>query len=613
MFLSNKYPRAALFILQAIACTLAAVQAAQAGKPELDRISAEGAVKELFRIELSPGKDSLGRGITFYAITPDSKSLAYCDLDYREAGKTGHGELVLIDLTSGKELHRARTEGSCRDGMFSPDGKLLAVGTPGSKTAVAVWDVATWKPKVQLKRPDDHDFGTPLAFSPDGKLVAGRAQRKKPSPSFTEDLVLWEMATGACRVLEDDGAKRFSWKSNLDGSVHIMVLEGKDGAVKWPPAPLGTIIVGRTPVAASFPDTGSSDRLFVEYPYFVTVWDTARGKALATELPLGSFQFRFSGMTGGLIIPSERMEDYYRFRTALNGRTLVLPRYDPPPIIAYGAPDVVRGDGWHHDGAIVLAATPIEKTWGLRKPSGGFPFAELCRLTDYKSATAGPSLALSPDGRRLVALGIDPKTEKSKTPTYVLRVWDVSALHPIAAKKVQKLTGAEREKLWANLFEDLVDSSKTQGLQFNLQFQAMFSLVLHGDDAVAWLRKKMGPLSDLKKIPQLILDLDSDDFDTRERASRDLERQGQLARPFLARALAKGPSAETKRRAEALLDKLKDTAAAYELRQMRIIDVLEHINTAAARELLQAIADGKYDPSFAEEAKQAWRRATGKR
>jgi hypothetical protein len=40
--------------------------------------------------------------------------------------------------------------------------------------------------------------------------------------------------------------------------------------------------------------------------------------------------------------------------------------------------------------------------------------------------------------------------------------------------------------------------------------------------------------------------------------------------------------------------------------------VLEHINTAPARDFLHLIADGKYDPSFAEEAKQALRRAAEK-
>src|SRR5262249_52900288 len=134
------------------------------------------------------------------------------------------------------------------------------------------------------------------------------------------------------------------------------------------------------------------------------------------------------------------------------------------------------------------------------------------------------------------------------------------------------------------------------------------------DEAVQCLRKKRGPPHGReKRVPPLIEELESPSFKTRQRATEDLERMGQAARPFLERALAKKPPPETRKRVEDLLKKLQDTTTAYELRQMRIIDVLEHINTAAARELLKEIADGKYDPTFAGEAKQALRRATEKR
>jgi hypothetical protein len=58
---------------------------------------------------------------------------------------------------------------------------------------------------------------------------------------------------------------------------------------------------------------------------------------------------------------------------------------------------------------------------------------------------------------------------------------------------------------------------------------------------------------------------------------------------------------------------LKQTEATYELQQLRIIDVLEHINTPTAWDLLQEIAAGKYDPALVDEAKQALQRATSQR
>ncbi len=141
---------------------------------------------------------------------------------------------------------------------------------------------------------------------------------------------------------------------------------------------------------------------------------------------------------------------------------------------------------------------------------------------------------------------------------------------------------------------------------------AAFSLVEHPNDAPAWLRKKMGTPPDWTKVTRRIAELASPDFETREVATRVLERMGETVRPLLERRLAKETDVEARRRIKELLDERSETAAAYEVRQLRIIDILEHITTAPARELLGEIAAGKYDPAFAEEAKQALRRATGR-
>jgi hypothetical protein len=367
---------------------------------------------------------------------------------------------------------------------------------------------------------------------------------------------------------------------------------GNDGPDKEPPP--GGPILGPAPIAVSFADPPFSDQLFVEYhalfPFmplqghvFTTLWNTERGKPLRTDL-----------YSGG---------ELFRFRTTPSGRILKLPKYNQPPIVAVP----------YDDGTIALAVTPTEKDFGFVMPYPNRSFTELCRLEDYKGTTHR-TCRLTPDGQRLVTKGIDPRTVGTKQPSSVLRVWDISALHPIAAKQMKRLSGAERERLWNVLFEDHPDPETADVLSFSpakyyLALQAMASLVFHGEDAVGWLRKKMGPPFDLKSAPRFIEELESPEFKTRERANRELERLGHLAQPFLERAMAKDPLPETKKRAEELLDKLKGTAAAYELRQMRIIDVLEHINTPSARELLQQITDGKYDPAFADEAKQALRRA----
>jgi WD40 repeat protein len=619
MYLTDVLSRCLLSISLAVLCALMANPVVQAGAGRPDQPTTEGAVKELFRTE-PPTSD-------FYVISPDSRKLALGQVVPAAEGKPSRAELVLLDLVTGKELSRRRVDSPIYGGVFSPDGKLLAVGSPFhiKEKFAAIWDIGRWEPKVQLKRPERHGVGCPLAFSPDGKFVAGRALRQKPDPWYTEDLIIWDVATGACRVLEDSDAKRFRPIQYQSGfSVRLV---GKDGPDKGP-ATEGPIL-GPAPIAVSFPDPPFSDRLFVEYHalfpsmplqshVFTTLWDTKRGKPLRTELyrggelPFDARQYSLAGR--GDPLPGSSA-DLFRFRTTPSGRILYLPKYHRPPIIPVA----------DENGTIALAVAPIERQFGLINPWPSVPFTELCRLEDYKDkdpadrGLSGRTCRLSPDGRRLVAVGIDPQTVKTKNPVNVLRVWDVSALHPLALKKMEKLGRVERERFWGVLFEDQAEGdSLVNGLCFPFRWyedglRAMYSLVLHGDDAVAWLRKKMGPPTDVTEAPRLIEDLESPKFEARERATRKLDSLGQAARPFLKRALAKDPPPETKKRAGDLLDKLRETAAAYELRKMRIIDVLEHINTAPARALLKQIADGKHDPTFAEEAERALQRATQKK
>jgi hypothetical protein len=602
MYVSNVFSRGRLLILAAVVCALSAVQFLKVGAQGPDRPAADRAVKELFRIE---SKLSIG----FYAISPDGKTLTYCDVVEAVPGRPSRCELVLIDLATSKELRR-RPVDAVTAGVFSNDGKLLAVGSGKKGTAGTVWDVKRWEPKVQLKCPDERGGGWPLAFSPDGKLLAGWS-RRKTSPWWRQGLVLWDAATGECRIVEAHGAKLVG-----QGDVIGCAIVGEDG--KEAKAPLRGPFVSFPPMAISFPEHGGAGQLFVEYHggrAFTTLWDTALGKPLRTEW--GGAGWWDGGATvrlqdallgKGAPAPGTRA-DLYRFRTTPGGRILLLPKYQRPPIIALP----------YEDGSIALAVLP---DFGAALPYPGRSFTELCRLEDYKGTTRR-TCRLTADGRRLVAVGVDPRTAEAKEPTHVIRVWDVSTLHPVAAKKLQKVTEAERERVWGPLFKDhpQPDDDVVIGPRFLLGFFAprflhdyhahcaMFSLVQHPEDAAAWLSNQLGPPRDWTKAPRLIEDLGSVDFKTRDRATRELSQIGHAAQSFLARALAKKPPLETRTRIENLLDKLRETAGAYELRQVRIIDVLEHVNTAAARKLLQLFADGRYDSTFAEEAKRALRRA----
>jgi hypothetical protein len=544
--------------------------------------------------------------IPFYAIVPDGKTLAYCDRYPPGERKLVPDDLVLIDLVTGKELHRRQTDPAL-GGVFSADGKLLVVGSAGfsASGSASIWDVARWEPLVKLQRPEGHGVGIPLAFSPDGKLVVGRSQRKNKDTYWRHDLVLWDASTGQVRVLDDAGAKLV-----VGGGPGICTIVGEHQTFGFPP---GGPYVGMEPLAISFPHREGGERFFVEYNaggcVFTTLWESARGKPIRTSAYGGGWAAGTSLMQSALAGKGAPMPgsgaDLFRFATTPSGHILKLPKYSPPPIIAVP----------YEDGSIAVAVTPTERDFGDVFPLPTITFRELCRLDDYKGAAR--TCRLTPDCRRLVAVGIDPLTKGTEDELTLLRVWDVSALHATAAKHLKKLSGPDLEQFWDFLFKEHPDPVTANAFEFSpaqyyLALQAMASLVAHGDEGVGWLRKQMGPPVVLEGIPRLIGDLDSPEFQTRDRASRELGRIGHVARPPLERALAKDPSVEAKRRLQDLLDRLRGTAAAYELRQMRIIDVLEHINTAAARDLLKQMADGRYDPAYADEAKEALRRMSDK-
>jgi hypothetical protein len=81
----------------------------------------------------------------------------------------------------------------------------------------------------------------------------------------------------------------------------------------------------------------------------------------------------------------------------------------------------------------------------------------------------------------------------------------------------------------------------------------------------------------------------------RDRARADLEEVGEAAQTALEKALAAPASAETARQAKALLDRLKAqrrTPSGSQLQALRALEVLEHIGTPAAKEVLERLGQG---------------------
>jgi hypothetical protein len=213
-----------------------------------------------------------------------------------------------------------------------------------------------------------------------------------------------------------------------------------------------------------------------------------------------------------------------------------------------------------------------------------FTGAELFQRTS--TAARVTSLAFSRDSR-LLATGHADST---------ILLWDLSSLGAHYQSLVIKADAQQLAAWW----EDLASSDARKA------HQAVGQLIAAGDAATALLRMKLHAPQAQRRIADLIADLDHDSFVRRTKAATELEKLLPQARPALLNALARKPTLELRHRIESLLALptlvVRDVQA---LRDIRGVQVLEHIATAEARGLLRNLAAGAPEARLTEEAKAA--------
>jgi hypothetical protein len=143
---------------------------------------------------------------------------------------------------------------------------------------------------------------------------------------------------------------------------------------------------------------------------------------------------------------------------------------------------------------------------------------------------------------------------------------------------------------------------------------AMGKMMHWGDVAVRFLKEKLldgnGESTQLKKW---LRDLDSSEFPRRETATDALEKHLLAAYPLLQDAVAGNPSLEARQRLRRLLKKLEFQPLASDLlRDLRGLEVLEHVDTQAAKDIVREIAMGDFAPWLVQAAKAARIRSLAK-
>jgi hypothetical protein len=247
----------------------------------------------------------------------------------------------------------------------------------------------------------------------------------------------------------------------------------------------------------------------------------------------------------------------------------------------------VHGD-WH--ATYCVAFSPDGKTLAAGTLFGPVRLWEVAsglergRFTGDQSSVE--ALAFAPDGH-LLASGSSDGTAL---------VWDLTGRPGGTRRPSVALSASALGVLWADL-------ARADGAR---AYRAVWELTAAGDQAVGLLKKGLRPVTpvDPKWVARLITELDGERFAAREEAQRALEELRELAAPALRKALEGGPSLEVRRRLEGILQKLDGPVTApKQLRQIRSVEVLEHVGTSAARQVLVGLAQGAPEARLTQEAK----------
>lgn len=513
--------------------------------------------------KISRSWQSVSIMVTALAFSGDGKTLAAGFLE---------GPIRFYDAATGQE--RFQHQGllkAIRKAVYLPDNNTLA--TLGGDGRVRLWDLRSHQEVRSLDPPENR--GSLACLSGDGRSVI--TVNKDETLSFWNDGKLemkWKTkkpVRPAALALSADAKLLAS--SQPDRFVHLENTQGKE---------LRKFRGLRTPASrlAFSPD---SRMLAGQIDRYLLLWDVEGqepSRTLDLRTPLNC-ELIFA--PDSLSLATLAGDNVVRLWEVASGQVRAS---------FAGHPSGVSAAAFSADGKLLITAGQDRtlRSWDLATGES------LHRLEQAAVATA---LACSPDGRTVASGNNDTTT----------LIWDAARFRRHNERPTVRLDQATIDRLWTELASDNAARA----------YEAKCRLAGSPRQAVALMKERLQEQLDeeQKHIRELLVRLDGEQFSERERAGRALLRLGRRAEAPLRKILSGNSSAELRRRASDLLEKLRApenrTTPALTLTSLRCVELLERLDTSEARAVLKEWADASADEPRTQAAKASLARLAASR